>query len=192
MAVGQAADTTAAAINGPHVLGEPEGMRFQHTFGFLFDAISLHDILTGIVLLRSSPCAMSFTHLLATLRVGNHPFHIFWDCDDSEARGMPIGCLPKFLHHANEVLIIPWNEFPSLVQARFPRPRSHRPIDSRILFVQRFPLPQFTQPNQCPVAYAEFAVAPVDHDSLHGRSLAVAAVSHHRMTSIYTAGVSSL
>lgn len=84
---------------------------------------------------------------------------------------MPISCLPKFLHHANEVRIIPWNEFPILVQPRFPRPRSRRSIGSRIFFFQYLPLPQFTQPDQRLMANAEFVIAPVNHDSLYVRSL---------------------
>ena len=113
---------------------------------------------------------MGFTHQLATFRLNNHPFHVLRDCDDPEGRGMAIGGLPQLLHHANEVLIVPGNEFPMLVQARFPRPGSRRPIGSRTIFFQCLPLPQITQPDQRLMADAEFVIAPVNHDSLHGRS----------------------
>ena len=80
-----AADTTAAAINGrTRSTGIREGMRLQHPFGFSFDAISLHNTaFHGIVLLRSSLCAMSVAHLLATRSLGNHTFHILGDCGRS-------------------------------------------------------------------------------------------------------------
>ena len=55
---------------------------------------------------------MGFTHQLATFGLDNHPFHVLGDCDDPEGRGMAIGGLPQLLHHANEVLIVPGNEFP--------------------------------------------------------------------------------
>ena len=38
----------------------------------------------------------------------------------AQLSGMPIRCFPKSLHHVNEMLIIPRNELPVLVQAAVP------------------------------------------------------------------------
>ena len=70
---------------------------------------------------------------------------------------MLIGCFSKFLHHANEVLIIPWNKFPisgSVPEA--PQPQANR---LQNLFFQCLPLSQFTQPDQRLMA---FVIAPVN------------------------------
>jgi hypothetical protein len=83
---------------------------------------------------------------------------------------MSIGGLSQFLHHTNKVLIVPWDEFPISIQVWFPRSGSRRPIGSRILFSQSFPLPQITQPDQRCMAYAEVVIAPVNDNSFHGCS----------------------